>query len=306
MSQRTGVVLLIGIIAGLTVGGGAGVIASSTNKSITVCANNKTNILRYAKSNKCLKSEKKLLLNQTGIDGAAGPAGLVGPTGPAGIPGTVGAVGPIGSVGPVGPAGTSSPKGFAARSVCGVNGTTLCTLGETGPGGGLIFYVDTNNEIPLYDYLEAAPTDTATRAPWATTVAGCGVASTLVNCQVNYLSTKGGALERVGLGEGQSATRMILARHGEEPRNSYAAGLADSYISPNGVSDWWLPSKDELALVYSNLKALNLGNFVEDFYWSSSEGSDPGLVFDQLFTDGRSMLNGKFYPLTYVRPVRGF
>jgi hypothetical protein len=49
-SRRTAaVLLLVGVLAGVTVGGGVGVIAASSTKIVTVCANKKTNILRYAK-----------------------------------------------------------------------------------------------------------------------------------------------------------------------------------------------------------------------------------------------------------------
>jgi hypothetical protein len=42
----------------------------------------------------------------------------------------------------------------------------------------------------------------------------------------------------------------------------------------NGYSDWYLPSKDELILLYENLKKMDIGGFTEDArdaYWSSTE-----------------------------------
>jgi hypothetical protein len=41
-----GVLLLVGVLAGVAVGGGVGVIAASSTKTVTVCANKKTNVLR--------------------------------------------------------------------------------------------------------------------------------------------------------------------------------------------------------------------------------------------------------------------
>ena len=61
-SRSAWVLLLVGVLAGVTVGGGVGVVAASSTKSVRVCANKKTNILRYAKSGKCAKSETKLVL----------------------------------------------------------------------------------------------------------------------------------------------------------------------------------------------------------------------------------------------------
>lgn len=41
--------------------------------------------------------------------------------------------------------------------------------------------------------------------------------------------------------------------------------------SDNG-SGWYLPSIEELELVYQNLKAKNIGTFSNDYYWSADEG----------------------------------
>ena len=39
--RSAGVLLLVGVLAGVTVGGGVGVIAATSTKSVTVCANKK-------------------------------------------------------------------------------------------------------------------------------------------------------------------------------------------------------------------------------------------------------------------------
>jgi hypothetical protein len=44
-------------------------------------------------------------------------------------------------------------------------------------------------------------------------------------------------------------------------------------LTQGNYSDWFLPSKDELYLMYAELKSNGIGNFSGDYYWSSSEYS---------------------------------
>ena len=142
-SRRSGgALLIVGVLAGVAVGGGAGVFAASSKKTVTVCADKKTNVLRYAKNGKCAKTETKVVLNQTGAKGATGAAGAKGDTGTAGANGTN---------------GTNATVAITQQSICGAGGTSLCKVGMTGPGGGLIFFVDYNDQYAGLDYLEAAP-----------------------------------------------------------------------------------------------------------------------------------------------------
>jgi hypothetical protein len=39
----------------------------------------------------------------------------------------------------------------------------------------------------------------------------------------------------------------------------------------NSENDWFIPSFEELETIYNNLSPLNLGNFENTYYWSSSE-----------------------------------
>jgi len=63
----------------------------------------------------------------------------------------------------------------------------------------------------------------------------------------------------------------------------YTLAVALNY---NGYSDWYLPSRDELDLLFRNLKQKRLGGFSEGNYWSSSESSSRE-VWSQRFEDGR-------------------
>jgi hypothetical protein len=277
------------------------------------------------------------LTGPRGLTGFDGPRGLTGPTGPRGLTGSTGATGSTGPTGATGPQGPIGLTGAAGTN--GTNGTNAtiaitelfvcdgpdddtvanekCKIGMTGPGGGLIFFVDYNDQYAGFNYLEAAPTDGVFAAsgagPWATTYAGCGAGSN-ANCQTNSIYTETGtALARIkglhlGLGGGQAATDAIIAKHTGVTLNTYAAGVADSYTAPafNGLTkgDYYLPTIDELELMQKNLNNVGVGDFVGEVYWSSSETS-AAIARRQHFYAGPQFaidkLNGQ-----YVRPVRRF
>lgn len=74
--------------------------------------------------------------------------------------------------------------------------------------------------------------------------------------------------------------------------------------SINGFTDWFLPSRDELSLMYSNLKVNNIGNFGCNKYWSSSQYS--GYLIWAVFFCGGAQFYDYTYQNYYVRPVRRF
>ena len=327
--RSAGILLLVGVLAGVTVGSGVGVIAASSTKSVTVCANKKTNVLRYAKNGKCTTTEAKVLLNQTGADGISGAAGAKGDTGAAGTNGTNGVTGAAGTNGATGAAGADGAAGtkgdtgsagssFTARSVCGSDGQTLCAVGVQGPGGGTVFYVDTDGRYSDFDYLEVAPADASTGAVWSTATADCGLLAD-TNCRSAFLTTSGEALNYVAMGAGRAATAAIVARHdvGGVAKADYAAGVADAYTTPT-ASDWFLPSKDELneACKYARNTGQAAGadivctggilrdGFSAGIYWSSSEYDAPN-AWLQYFNGGNQYGGNKTITLC-VRPVRAF
>jgi len=65
-----------------------------------------------------------------------------------------------------------------------------------------------------------------------------------------------------------------------------AAQLCDALVY-GGYSDWFLLSKDELNLMYTNLhdEPMPVSGFANDYYWSSSE-SEAGWAMLQTFNDG--------------------
>lgn len=253
-------------------------------------------------------------VSMVGASGAAGPAGTKGADGPSGPsgPGGSGPAGSTGAQGPAGATGTSSLK-ITELSICGAGGNLLCKVGAQGPGGGLIFFVDYNDQYAGFNYLEAAPTDgvfasSAASGPWATTVATCGAGSNS-DCQSASLYTVTGVslstirgLHR-GLFGGQAVTNVIVAKHSGVASDLFAAGVADTYFTAT-KSDYYLPTRDELELMQKNLNNAGVGGFVDSFYWSSSEGF-AWFAWTQDFGiggQGNSSKSGS----RYVRPVRAF
>jgi len=161
---------------------------------------------------------------------------------------------------------------------------TAIAIGKTYKGG-IIFYVDGTG---AHGFI-AAPADQSTGAPWS---------------NGSFINT--GAIA-TALGTGQANTDKIVMAQGV---GNYAAKLcADLVIGIYG--DWFLPSKDELNLMYQNIgpaapaPLTNIGNFSSSCcYWTSSESSLEGAV-EQDFSNGFQVDGTKTNSL-YVRAVRAF
>jgi hypothetical protein len=107
-------------------------------------------------------------------------------------------------------------------------------IGDTGPAGGWVFYVDVNGQHGL----EAALTDQSPGIRWDN-----GGASTNTEARGD------------GVGAGEMNTMLIIANQGSDS-STYAAGLCANLVITNaGVDygDWYLPSKFELNLMYLNI-----------------------------------------------------
>jgi hypothetical protein len=281
--RSAGVLLLVGVLAGVTVGGGVGVIAATSTKSVTVCANKKTSVLRYAKNGKCAKTETKVVLNQTGADGVSGAAGAKGDTGATGTSGTNGTNGIDGTNGAL----TNSQT----KNICGVNGSTACAVGLQGPGGGIVFMTPSTLGNTSGLFYEAAPSTWSSPLGDATS-AWCNNTTDLLGVA--------SALFTTGAMDGANKTAVMLG-----VCTSGAANLADAYrgtVSGVVYGDWFLPSKGELNQMYVNQTAI--GGFTSDGYWSSSE-LVAGSAWQQAFNLGNQGGNSKANT-ERVRPVRAF
>jgi hypothetical protein len=98
---------------------------------------------------------------------------------------------------------------------------------------------------------------------------------------------------------------MYMECSGEFGRATWseAVKVGRSYKG-GGYTDWHLPDRRELDLMYQNLRKRNLGGFSDTWYWSSSEGANDG-AWAQSFGSGSQVNYGKGHAFS-VRPVRAF
>lgn len=157
-------------------------------------------------------------------------------------------------------------------------GACIYEIGDRGPGGGFVFDVTDGG---LHG-LEAAPEDQSAGVGW-----GC------------WPYPIPGA-DGTAVGTGAQNTADILAECTDTP---IAASIAAGY-SLNGHNDWFLPSQEELNLMYTNLHQAGLGGF-NGYYWSSSE-SDDYQARARGFNGGDHVTHSKFVTWIRVRAARAF
>ena len=140
------------LVLALTIGGISAKAAEdsrSSSSGYTFCVKSKSNDdVSYPGTANCPKGYTKLVIGQSGEDGATGPAGPIGATGPAGPIGATGpagavglngtngvdgATGPIGPIGPIGPAGSAGSAGANAPATKYAAGYVLVKRGTGSP-----------------------------------------------------------------------------------------------------------------------------------------------------------------------------
>jgi hypothetical protein len=163
-----------------------------------------------------------------------------------------------------------------------------CAVGDTGPGGGIVFYVDLTRE-PVAQYLEAAC------AGWQN---NCDGTTADPEAEWGCYGTVISGADGLVIGTGELNTTDILAGC---LTAGIAADLADSY-SHNSLDDWFLPSLDELIQMYIERTAI--GGFSTGYYLSSSEADFDVAWFLNFYDNIQT--NGPKHGETYVRPVRAF
>ena len=160
-------------------------------------------------------------------------------------------------------------------------------------GGGIVAYVDGTGQHGLI----AATEDQSAGIAWIT---GGSTQTTWVNGVDNSGTS-------TDYGTGQANT---VAMKNQTGYSGGAAQVCDGYTNTEtgtGIYfDWFLPSKDELNLMYTNLYLEGFGGFTTGNHWNSSESkSGAHYAWYQIFFNGGQGTNGK-YSTYRVRPVRYF
>lgn len=226
-----------------------------------------------------------------GPKGDQGPIGLTGATGPQGPGGGSGPQGATGVTGAIGPAGTN---GTNATLTCAQGGT--CVIGDIGPGGGIVFIVQTATTAAPWRYMEAAP-NTWNGGSADPRIEWCSNTTAFVpNLLTGETAT---AQTSAGIGTGYTNTQKMLRGC------TYGAANAAAGYNGGGKSDWHLPSKDELNqlhLVRDTVGGFNDGGE----YWSSSDYQDRTTAFTQVYNAGGIQTDPSKHNPHFVRPVRAF
>jgi hypothetical protein len=176
------------------------------------------------------------------------------------------------------------------------------SVGDAGPGGGIVFYVHPSGTFTSIGsdggakckYLEAAPADLEGEFKW------CSNVTSLLDV----------AATGIGAGMANTTTAANKCPPSAKKRKS-AIHAAANYVN-NGKIDWHLPSKDELNELYKYAISAPSGDarrnlppsFSAGYYWSSSEFSAANAWF-RYFGTGYQYNNSKAFTFR-VRPVRAF
>jgi hypothetical protein len=178
----------------------------------------------------------------------------------------------------------------AGTCATGAGAAGTCVLGNTGPGGGIVFYVNEANATGSR-YMEAATADVASSA-W------CSNTNSVIT-GVETFTSLGSA---PAIGGGNANTNAMLAGS-PAACISGAANSARAYGTATApAGSWFLPSLSELNALYAQ-KAV-VGGFAAGTYWSSSQ-LDTINAWIQYFANGSQSYGSRGNPLS-VRPVRAF
>jgi hypothetical protein len=159
-----------------------------------------------------------------------------------------------------------------------------CVVGDTGPGGGKIYYAARTKQA-WGRYLEVAP------KTWNGSTGDLNL-NWCNNVTDSIPGTQGTA---IGAGRANTAAMLTVC-------TSDAAVTATGYHG-GGRTDWFLPSRDELRALFLRQKIT--GGFQLHGYWSSSESSPSEAWIQDFYADYTPAPSDKGFA-NFVRPIRAF
>ena len=201
----------------------------------------------------------------------------------------------------------------------------VCAVGDTGPGGGIVFYVAPAPFTQIgatgsmcttsCKYLEAAP------RTW-NNAAGDPLIAWVSDYTTDYVNNWWRAVsgaDGVVVGTGYQNSLDIVAQAGNIAASS--AAVASRAYAGGGKTDWFLGSRDEMnelckyarktgqasgsATVCAGGESPSARGFSLDYYWSSTEVAASSAWFQDLILASASASASKNFA-TSVRPVRAF
>jgi hypothetical protein len=162
-------------------------------------------------------------------------------------------------------------------------------VGDRGPAGGWIIY-DKGNNSDGWRYMEAASEDQTPDSWRHKGLAEWGCHGTAIP-----------GARYTAIGRGMLNTKAIL--EGCNEPDTAARRCAD--YRGGGKDDWFLPSLDELNLIYTHLFKQKIGGLRLGEYWSSSETTNGRYAWNHNFNNEKRLYCNK-YPNYRVRCVRVF
>ncbi len=187
---------------------------------------------------------------------------------------------------------------WTAVPTCANGGT--CVVGNTGPGGGIVFYAHATGTFACgpnlessCKYLEAAPS-TGTNS-WDDSYS-------LYPYSPYRSSLIGASGQGTSVGTGYRNTQAMINQGPLATDLSYAGAITRAYRGPANFSDWYLPSRDELEQLWLQRSTVSLSG---TNYISSTEydASNAYRRYGAASADGNP--DGKRWEM-YVRPIRAF
>ena len=184
----------------------------------------------------------------------------------------------------------------------------LYRIGDTGPGGGIIFYVNSSgftvegytgeegsfSSYTAY-YLEAAMSNSPTFAEW-------GAYGKLIPGITTFsIGTEPFANK---IGNGRKDTLTIAAYLAANTTETDRAAQLAAAAAFNGLNDWFLPSAGELNLLYVQRNLTGIG-ITTGWFWSSTQHDISIYAWRQDFSNGIRN-NYKKNNMNTVRAIRAF